>query len=425
MIKNNINSVALVAEKILRVGLNMLVFACLARTLGVENLGQFGLVQAIFFIGHPIALFVDKQLLVRYLIVDKSDCKDLQKTALQLKYSATLLVYVITLFFTYSYYEADFFKLAATYCAIHFLNLDIIYFAYLRAEEKSLEIFKSTAYVIIPMAVLKIVAALIYQNLLIVVVLYCIEAGLISAISWLTFYRHFDTENADIRTEKSYPSARDLISSSCPLVASAVLIILYSRVDLFMIEAKLPAASVGHYTAVVKISEAFSMLMTAYLASQFPRLLKIRKLSADQYNSAMIKTLRGCMLFSMGSIFFTALFAEQILSLLYGQAYLPAKNTLIVHLVGSVFIIQGVICTQWLIAENLQIYRVYRVLAGLVLNIIMNLFLIPKYGILGAACSTLITQVFSSVVFNGFSKPTQPMFKLQLQSMFLYSAKSR
>ena len=211
MAKSNTNSAALITEKLLRAGLNMLVFACLARSLGAENIGQFGLIQATFFIGHPIALFVNEQLLVKYLIADNRDCRKLQKTALRLKYLASTLVYAITLTVGYFYFDADFFKLLAAYCLIHFVNIDIIFFAYLRAEEKSLEILKSTAYITIPMAALKIATALIHQNLSIVIALYCIEAALLSIISWRTFNHHFDTANANKETAKPDSSTRDLI----------------------------------------------------------------------------------------------------------------------------------------------------------------------------------------------------------------------
>ena len=424
MVRLNNNSTALIVEKMLRACLNMLVFVCLARSLGAENVGQFGLIQAIFFIGHPIALFVNEQLLVKYLITDNRDCLNLQKVALILKYSATIFVYGTTLIFCHFYFDADFFKLIATYCLIHFINIDIIFFAFLRAEEKSVAILKSTSYVLVPLAALKIVAALIYQDLMGVIVLYCIEAALLSIVSWHTFHCHFEPTPTNKGTETTPSSLRELISSSSPLFISALLIVLYSRVDLFMIDAKLSAENLGHYTAVVKLSEAFSMIMTAYLASQLPRLLRERKQGIKQYNSALLKTMRKCIFFSLGCTTLTVLFAEQILLLLYGETYLPAKNTLIVHFLGTIFLIQGIVCTQWLIAENLQIYRVYRVLAGLILNIALNLYLIPKYGILGAACSTLVTQAFGSVFFNSLSKSTLPIFKLQLQSMFLVSTKN-
>ena len=283
---------------------------------------------------------------------------------------------------------------------------------------------RDSSYVLVPLAALKIVAALIYQDLMGVIVLYCIEAALLSIVSWHTFLCHFEPTPTNKGTETTSSSLRELISSSSPLFISALLIVLYSRVDLFMIDAKLSAENLGHYTAVVKLSEAFSMIMTAYLASQLPRLLRERKQGIKQYNSALLKTMRKCIFFSLGCTTLTVLFAEQILLLLYGETYLPAKNTLIVHFLGTIFLIQGIVCTQWLIAENLQIYRVYRVLAGLILNIALNLYLIPKYGILGAACSTLVTQAFGSVFFNSLSKSTLPIFKLQLQSMFLVSTKN-
>jgi PST family polysaccharide transporter len=61
---------------------------------------------------------------------------------------------------------------------------------------------------------------------------------------------------------------------------------------------------------------------------------------------------------------------------------------------------------------------VIRTITGAVLNIGLNLILIPHYLSLGSAVATLIAQMFASVFANYFSKRTRPIFWLQIRSFF-------
>lgn len=58
----------------------------------------------------------------------------------------------------------------------------------------------------------------------------------------------------------------------------------------------------------------------------------------------------------------------------------------------------------------------YKTLFGLVLNIILNLTLIPKYGIYGAAIATSITQVFTIFIVDYFIEEYREQFFIQLKS---------
>ena len=48
---------------------------------------------------------------------------------------------------------------------------------------------------------------------------------------------------------------------------------------------------------------------------------------------------------------------------------------------------------KWLLAEGLQRYGLFYTTAGAILNVTLNVILIPKYGATGAAWATLATQL--------------------------------
>jgi O-antigen/teichoic acid export membrane protein len=69
-----------------------------------------------------------------------------------------------------------------------------------------------------------------------------------------------------------------------------------------------------------------------------------------------------------------------------------------------------------LIAKNKYKLIFYRDLAGLFSNLLLNFILIPNYGALGAAVSTLISYFFASVLANLFYKEAKQVLVLMLKS---------
>lgn len=418
---SRLNSIAFIAEKAMRTLMNMFVFASIARMLGPEEFGTFGLVQAAFFIGYPIALFANQQVLIKYLVSENRNCHDLQLQALRLKLLASTVVYVVTTSLCFWIFEFEFFLLVSAYCLIHLVNVDIIYFAYFRAKQRSVDVLMVTIGVVIPFVLMKVVTVYVYKGLFPVVLVYVLEAFVLALAARYLFQCESRKRGIASFSETSsldnLTVPKEMVSHCWPIFLSAVLVTLYLRIDQFMIDVFLPPRDLGYYTAAVKISEASTIVITAYLMSRFPRLLQIRKISQSQYNSAMKRVMRECILFTAFSLAVFYSFGDLVIIVLFGDEFLAAKAVLMVHLAGTLFIYYGILCTQWLVAEGLQIFRVYRVLAGLVLNVFLNLVFIPKYGILAAAVTTVVTQAFSSVVFNVVSVPTRPIFYLQMASL--------
>jgi O-antigen/teichoic acid export membrane protein len=114
------------------------------------------------------------------------------------------------------------------------------------------------------------------------------------------------------------------------------------------------------------------------------------------------------------------IFSSNIMRFLYGSAYAGSSNILSLHIWAGIFVSIGVTSGSWFIAENLQKYTFYRTLAGGITNFVLNLFLIPIFGTMGAAISTIGSQAVASVFFNGLSSVTKPIFVMQLKALFPY-----
>jgi PST family polysaccharide transporter len=72
---------------------------------------------------------------------------------------------------------------------------------------------------------------------------------------------------------------------------------------------------------------------------------------------------------------------------------------------------------MWEINENLTRLSFQKTTIGAIMNIALNLWLIPRYGATGAAIATLISYVVVNTVLIGVFSKTRPMFMMQVRSL--------
>jgi O-antigen/teichoic acid export membrane protein len=83
--------------------------------------------------------------------------------------------------------------------------------------------------------------------------------------------------------------------------------------------------------------------------------------------------------------------------LLFGAEFLPVANVLIVLVIGtSIFAIFG-ISSSALVVSGHQKLNLVNAFTATIINITLNIILIPKYGILGASLATLTSMTFIAI----------------------------
>jgi O-antigen/teichoic acid export membrane protein len=113
-----------------------------------------------------------------------------------------------------------------------------------------------------------------------------------------------------------------------------------------------------------------------------------------------------------------SIFSSDIINIIFGNEFQSAAPVLTIYIWAGVAVFLGVASSQYLITENFTKLSFFRTLIGMVINVILNLVLIPKYGIIGAAYATLIS--YSVATFSLiFIKKTSYQIVMMLKSIFL------
>ena len=411
----NINSFYMVLERLVVTIANFVVFTVLARKLGPESTGIFSLTQSILLVGWPIALFINEQVLIRQTLDSTQNTNSIFKHALTYKIFLSAITYVLSILLASIYFDESIVIYVSIFCMIHFFNFDIIFFSYFRAHQKSKQVFKIRALIILLFSTSKVILLINNGNLLIFFILYVAEAIVLGFSAYIAFIQEkSNSQFYNAPYSRSYFTS--IAKASIPLMLSAVVIMLYSRVDQFMIKNILGTHALGQYSVGVKLSEASTILLATFFTSRFPKLLELHKINYKQFEDSIIRNLQ--IAFFLGSCMLVMVYflSETVITLLFGTQFSQASPVLVIHMIGAIFIYYGMINTQWLIAEKMEYLRFPRVLVGLIINIFLNLFWIERFGIVGAAYSTVISQLASNVLFNLLNKKTRVFFRLEIIS---------
>jgi len=212
---------------------------------------------------------------------------------------------------------------------------------------------------------------------------------------------------------------KKLLRYSLPLFASALFTTLHFKVDVLIISPFLGKEQVAYYFNATKIPELLTFIPIAFLTPFFPILSKKYTLNKEAFLETYKTGLKYLLFFIFPVVFFLFTYMEELILFVFKDKYahsIPAAKILIF---SEIFIYSQGIFNKALVSSNNQ--KSWLVLTGLstLTNIIINLILIPLYGITGAAISTTIsyslfivwglflkkTSIYSLIILKSYLKP--------------------
>jgi PST family polysaccharide transporter len=209
------------------------------------------------------------------------------------------------------------------------------------------------------------------------------------------------------------PRAKSLLVESWPLLLSSVLTLLYMRTDQILLGRLSSARTLGQYTAAVRLSEVWYTIPMVVCASVMPRMLASRDADKALYYKRLQLLYESMALISILAATAVQFTGSLAVRLLYGQAFAPAAKMLSVHIWTGVFVFVGCVGGQQLVQEKLTMNTMYRTAAGALINVILNLLWIPRWGGVGSAMATLAAQFTASYLYDAFDRRTWHIFAMK------------
>ena len=210
-----------------------------------------------------------------------------------------------------------------------------------------------------------------------------------------------------------------IIDESKYLWFSFVSFLIYTQTDRLMINHYLGVEEVGVYTIGMQLSNILAILIGSIQNSLFPKFLELYRNDYQKYYNFYKLTNTIITQFYLIITLISIIVVKYTFKYVYSSQY---DGAILIYsiLAFSVFIkANGSLQTSHMTIKNITQKSFYKTLVSLILNIILNILLIPKYGINGAAIATLITQFIALFLIDFFIKEYQEQAIIQLKSLNL------
>ena len=192
---------------------------------------------------------------------------------------------------------------------------------------------------------------------------------------------------------------RELVRFSWPLVLSTIFWMLMSQIDTLMIGYYMLASDVGIYNAAAPTSQLLLVIPVTFSLIFLPIITQLySKKKYSELKQASKIIFKWNLFLSLPILLLFILFSETILRILFGADYVLGATSLVA--LGAGYFIYGFLLFN---TELLKLVKKSKLIiaitaASILLNFVLNVFLIQSHGIFGASIATAIAFLIYSIL---------------------------
>ncbi len=204
---------------------------------------------------------------------------------------------------------------------------------------------------------------------------------------------------------------KNIFKAALPFALLVGFSTVYNRIDVVLITHFLGYTETGFYTAAYKFFDLLGFFPAVVSHSLYPVFASLMaRQSLGEIRLILEKYLRFLIVLALPMAVGGMILAKEIILVLAGAQFAPAAPTLAI-LVWAPAILFVYIAVNSLVISQLTKFAVMITSANVVLNIIGNIILLPKYGIQGAAIMTLVSELIQGGFYFYFVKTKITNFK--------------
>lgn len=391
---------------------SLIVTMLTARYLGPSNFGVINYASSIVAFVVPIMQLGLNNTLVREFVNDPENEGEIMGSAVMMSFCSAVLNVFFVIAFTFIVNAGEFETIVV--CALYSILLLFQCFELFQYWFQSKYLSKYTsltvffAYAVV--SVYKIYLLASGKSVYWFAVSNAIDYFLI-AIALSILYKRLGGK----KLKFSFKMAKKLFSNSRHYIVSGLMVTIFSQTDRIMLKNMVSDAATGYYSAAVTCAGLTSFVFAAIIDSARPSIFEARKDSVEKFEKRLTQLYSIILYLSLLQCIGITVLSKPIIQILYGAQYAPAISALRVIVWYTTFSYFGSVRNIWMLGEDKQKYLWIINLFGALGNVILNLILIPRFDIIGAAAASLITQILTNVVLTFIMKPIRKSNILMLR----------
>lgn len=385
------NTAWLFGDRVVRMGVGLFIGVWLARYLGPERYGIYSYAIAFTFMFSPIRSLGLERIAVRELVKRPGDAGSIMANSM-----LPMLIGGVAAFAAAGI-AVDVIRpgdatvrslVLAVAAGMIFQSFDVVdYYNQSRVESRFTVLPKGAMFLVASASK----AGLILAGASVVAFGWVYGAELLFAAGALTIVYLMRQDTPDLgqwRTSKR--QVMDLLADGWPLMISSVFIVINMRIDQVMMGSMLGDRQVGIYSVAVRLTELWYFIPIILQSTLMPSIVRAGEVSRALLNRRMHNFYRLMAVLAYVVIVPMWLLADRVVLLLFGEVYVEAVPMLRWLLITVLFVNLGLARTAFLTTMNWTRFHMVTSVFGALINIALNLILIPIYGGMGAVVASLV-----------------------------------
>ncbi|MDD3190579.1 MAG: flippase [Candidatus Pacebacteria bacterium] len=201
-----------------------------------------------------------------------------------------------------------------------------------------------------------------------------------------------------IRLDFDFVFWKDMLRRAFPLAVSAILVLIYFKLDTIFLSVMKGSEAVGIYSLAYRIMESLTCFASIVVGLTMPLMSRAASDDIKKFKSISQRTLDFLLVAICAIIFGTFAISDKIILTLSKSEFQDSSLVLQILVVALGFIFLGALFSNMIIALKKQKYLAYIYFIGAFFNIVANLVYIPEYSYFGASGTTLATEFLVTVL---------------------------
>ncbi len=418
------NTLWLLAENVIRLITGVLIGVWVTRFLGPEKYGIISYAIAFVAIFSSIAKVGLDSIIVRELVNHEEKKAELLGTAFWLKMIGGIITFTLIAIISYltPHNGVNNLYILIISAGVLLQSFEVIDFYY-QSQVKSKYVSICKIIQTLLSSVVKLYLIFIQADLVYFALTYLLDYVFLSILLYLTYMLQ---KHENFYKKFNFEIAKQLILESWPVIIVGIAITVQGKLDQVILGKMMGSIPLGYYALAIGLIEIISFIPMILNSSIAPAIINAKKRSSEEYGMRMQNYYSLMFILSVLVGLPLYFFGQKITILLYGNEFSPAGVLLSLMALRIFFANMGVARSQYILNEKLFKYNLINTILGAIVSIVLNIYLVPIYGPLGAIyasyCSFFASTFALDLIYKGTRSNILNMMKgiLKFYSIFTY-----
>ena len=397
-------------ENGLRIGLGFFISAWMTRMLGPEQFGVLSYVIGFGLIFAPLFSLGSDDIVISKLVGEVPNSSEVMGSSFMIKVIGSVLGSVSCIFAIWLIDGEN--RLITTLVSLYALSMTLKIFEntnlWFVGQEEIKEISMARNIVFLVLSAARVVGLYFKWEVSWFLSIAAAEFFLVAIVS-LIVYR---AKGMNIFSWTiNWDLIKEILARSVPLFLILVFTILTAKIDQIMLGKMMDKYHLGQYSAAVKLIELWNFIPMALLSSTFPTLIDAFNNRPEAFEGHVVKVYAGCFYLALGLILVCFFFGDFITGTLYGEKYGDSGHYLRLYSLSAMASFFTMARVKILTISSKIYSALFCMGFQVLLLILLNIYLIPKYQVSGAIYSVLASFLISNILVSLFNRDIRESLK--------------